>query len=161
MRSSSKVTKEWLLGLLRGRPHKPLFSHSWATSHFAGCSFAGKRRGPPHIKNWGSQSFMLGPLQFFMWVFFMCFVPIIETGTWSRRCQHWGCFAPKRKRRLETSPKVGVTGGQTTKMWTESPRKGPGMGFGCSYRKPPLEPSFRRRLMHPIPAEAFSRQFTR
>ena len=33
--------------------------------------------------------------------------------------------------------KIGDTAGQTPRIRTESPRKGPRMGFGCFYRKPP------------------------
>ena len=38
-------------------------------------------------------------------------------------------------------PKVTVTARQTPGIRTESPRKGPRMGFRCFYRKPPLKPS--------------------
>ena len=38
-------------------------------------------------------------------------------------------------------PKVRVTAGQTGRVRTESLRQGPGMGFRCFYRKPPLKPS--------------------
>ena len=34
-------------------------------------------------------------------------------------------------------PKVIVTAGQTPRIRTESPRKGPQMGFRCFYRNPP------------------------
>ena len=46
-------------------------------------------------------------------------------------------------------PKVGVTAGQTPRIRTESPRKGPRMGFGCFYRNPPLKPSWIH--LNPIP----------
>ena len=38
-------------------------------------------------------------------------------------------------------PKVGDAAGQTPRIRTESPRKGPRMGFRCFYRNPPLKPS--------------------
>ena len=39
-------------------------------------------------------------------------------------------------------PKVRVTAGQTPTSRTESPGKGPRIGFRCFYRKPPLKPSW-------------------
>ena len=39
-------------------------------------------------------------------------------------------------------PKVGDTAGQTPRIRTESPRKGPRMGLRCFYRNPPLKPSW-------------------
>ena len=39
-------------------------------------------------------------------------------------------------------PKVGVTAGRAPRLRTESPRKGPRMGFRCFYREPPLKPSW-------------------
>ena len=37
---------------------------------------------------------------------------------------------------------VGVTAGQTPRIRTESPRKGPEWGSRCFYREPPLNPSW-------------------
>ena len=49
----------------------------------------------------------------------------------------WVRKSELQARKLELQTKVGDTAGQTPKIRTESPRKGPRMGLGASTENPP------------------------